>query len=275
MKTLYATIFTLFALGVGFASAEEITQPQSDTIMLSESVDGDYLVRRYLVRHNDSEAQYQLKYSISASRLTNLIAGNAEELAALDKFMAEIKQDTSIHVQRIEIVGYASPDGNLRNNETLAMSRAQKFRALIDSRFDASMAYKVQLSSAVEPWQACDGGVEASTLGDKQKALEILNSSETPQAKEAQLKQMPAVWQMLRAEVLPPLRRVDMTIFYNIDTVVELRTLIKKPEPQVEPVAQKKCCCPVVVEDEMIGIIVDMKPPKHHHHHGHQKGGAR
>lgn len=275
MKRLYATIFTLFALGVGFASAEEIAQPQSDTIMLSEKVDGDYLVRRYLVRHNSAEAQYQLKYSISASRLSNLIAGNDEELAALDKFMAEIKQDTSIHVQRIEIVGYASPDGNQRNNETLAMSRAQKFRALIDSRYDASVAYKVQLTSAVEPWQACDGGVEASTLGDKQKVLAILNSAETPQAKEAQLKQMPAVWQMLRAEVLPQLRRVDMTIYYNTDTVVELRTLIKKPEVEPEQVKQKKCCCPVIVEDEMIGIIVDMKPPKHHRHHGQHSGGRR
>lgn len=275
MKRLYATIFTLFALGVGFASAEEIAQPQSDTIMLSEKVDGDYLVRRYLVRHNSAEAQYQLKYSISASRLSNLIAGNDEELAALDKFMAEIKQDTSIHVQRIEIVGYASPDGNQRNNETLAMSRAQKFRALIDSRYDASVAYKVQITSAVEPWQACDGGVEASTLGDKQKVLAILNSAETPQVKEAQLKQMPAVWQMLRAEVLPQLRRVDMTIYYNTDTVVELRTLIKKPEAQPEPTKQKKCCCPVIVEDEMIGIIVDMKPPKHHRHHGQHSGSRR
>ena len=275
MKRLYATIFTLFALGVGFASAEEIAQPQSDTIMLSEKVDGDYLVRRYLVRHNSAEAQYQLKYSISASRLSNLIAGNDEELAALDKFMAEIKQDTSIHVQRIEIVGYASPDGNQRNNETLAMSRAQKFRALIDSRYDASVAYKVQLTSAVEPWQACDGGVEASTLGDKQKVLAILNSAETPQVKETQLKQMPAVWQMLRAEVLPQLRRVDMTIYYNTDTVVELRTLIKKPEAEPEQVKQKKCCCPVIVEDEMIGIIVDMKPPKHHRHHGQHSGGRR
>lgn len=269
MKTLYATIIFTLTLSLCSVSAVELAKPQSDTIMLSESVDGDYLVRRYLVRHAGQEAQYQLKYSISASRLSNLIAGNAEELALLDKFMAEIKQDTSIHVQRIEIVGYASPDGNPRSNETLALSRAQKFRTMLDLRFNASVDYKVQISSAVEPWQACDDGVAASALSDKRRVLDILNSSATPQTKESQLKQIPAAWQLLRTQILPPLRRVDMTVFYNTDTVVELRTLIKKPEPQPEPPTKQKCCCPVIVEDEMIGIIVDMKPPKHRHHrHG-------
>ena len=126
MKTLYLAIISIFTFGLNSLLADELPKPQGDTILLSESEQGDYLVRRYLVRHSDDEARYSLKYSISATRLNSLIAGNAEELAELDKFMAEIQQDTSIHLQRNEIVGYASPDGNARNNETLALSRGKR-----------------------------------------------------------------------------------------------------------------------------------------------------
>ncbi len=267
MKTLYATIISIFTLGLTTLFADELPKPQSDTVLLSQSEEGDYLLRRYLVRHRGDEARYSLKYSISATRLNDLVAGNAEELGELDKFMAEIKQDTSIHVQRIEIVGYASPDGNARSNETLALSRAQKFRNMLDSRFDASTLYKVQLSSAVEPWKACDGGVETSAITDKQKVLDILNSSSTPQSIESQLKAMPTTWNVFRNTILPSLRRVDMTVYYNTDTIFELRTLIEKPEPQPAPAPQKRCSCPVIVEDEMIGIIVDMNPKTRHHKH--------
>lgn len=267
MKTLYATIISIFTLGLTTLFADELPKPQSDTVLLSQSEEGDYLLRRYLVRHRGDEARYSLKYSISATRLNDLVAGNAEELGELDKFMAEIKQDTSIHVQRIEIVGYASPDGNARSNETLALSRAQKFRNMLDSHFDASTHYKVQLSSAVEPWKACDGGVETSAITDKQKVLDILNSSSTPQSIESQLKAMPTTWNVFRNTILPSLRRVDMTVYYNTDTIFELRTLIEKPEPQPAPAPQKRCSCPVIVEDEMIGIIVDMNPKTRHHKH--------
>ena len=276
MKTLYLAIISIFIFGLNSLSADELPKPQGDTILLSESEQGDYLVRRYLVRHNDDEARYSLKYSISATRLNSLIAGNAEELAELDKFMADIQQDTSIHLQRIEIVGYASPDGNARSNETLALSRAQKFRNMLDSRFNASTRYKVQLSSAVEPWKACDDGVEKSAIADKQKVLDILNLSSTPQSIESQLKAMPTVWSLFRNTILPSLRRVDMTAYYNTDTIFELRTLIEKPEPQPATAPQKRCSCPVIVEDEMIGIIVDMHPAKRHHKHNrHCPNGCR
>lgn len=276
MKTLYTTIIFCLALGLTSLFAEELQQPQSDTVLLSQVEEGDYLVRRYLVRHSGDEARYTLKYSISASRLTNLIAGNAEELAELDKFMNGLKQDTSIHVQRIEIVGYASPDGNARSNETLALSRAQKFRNMLDSRFNASTHYKVQLSSAVEPWKACDGGVESSAIADKQKVLDLINSSAAALTIESQLKSMPAVWSVFRTSILPALRRVDMTVYYNTDTIFELRTLIEKPDPQPALQPQRRCSCPVIVEDEMIGIIVDMNPRKHHHKHGkHHTGKCR
>ena len=72
----------MFCFCSAVASAQE--QQQSDTILLSESVDGDYLVRRYKIERSGDETQYTLHYSIDASRLNALTTANAEEMARIE-----------------------------------------------------------------------------------------------------------------------------------------------------------------------------------------------
>ena len=271
MKRLFTFIILLAAL------PHICVAQKSKHHLMSEWRDGDYIVRRYIVEDDTlHKAKYELHYAINSATTAPEYEHNDIELERLDRFFAELKSDTLRHVSSITIAGYASPDGNARSNETLALSRAQKFRNMLDSRFNASTHYKVQLSSAVEPWKACDDGVENSAIADKQKVLDLINSSAAAPTIESQLKSMPAVWSVFRTSILPALRRVDMTVYYNTDTIFELRTLIEKPNPQPAPQPQRRCSCPVIVEDEMIGIIVDMNPRKHHHKHGkHHTGKCR
>ena len=104
-------------------------------------------------------------------------------------------------------------------------------------------------------------------MSDKSGVLAILNSSIGEAQKEQKLKAIPQVWSVFRNQILPAMRRVDMTIYYNADSYVEVRTLIEKPAPQPQQeVASKRCCCDgMVVEDEIIGIIVDMGGRNHRH----------
>ena len=191
-------------------------QPK-DMVLVSEWVDGNYLVRRYMIRRIDGEAQYDMHYSVSASKLSDLMKGNAAEIADIDNMMASLKSDTTKHVQRIEIKGYASPDGNKQNNEALAMSRAKRFQEWLDYRYLPWISqYKVQLSAYAEDWADCDNAVQSSGMSDKTAVLAILDSSMTSAQKEQKLKTMPQVWRVFREQILPMMRRVDMTIYYKI-----------------------------------------------------------
>ena len=89
---------------------------------------------------------------------------------------------------------------------------------------------------------------------------EILASSASDATKELQLKRMPQAWNVFRTQILPPMRRVEVNIYYNQDMVVEVHTFIEKPKPapQPKPAPRRECCCGQVVEDDIIGIIVDM-----------------
>jgi len=61
----------------------------------------------------------------------------------------------------------------------------------------------------------------------------------------------------MKQHILPPLRRVEMTIDYGSGTVVEVRRRIVRPAPVPAPKPKDSCCC-VVVDDSATGIIVEL-----------------
>lgn len=267
MKKIYLLITTLLAVAATQQlSAESLPaeqmQQRADTTLLSEWVDGNYLVRRYKINSAEDEAQYNLKYSVSASKLNSLLAGNSAELDDLDKMMTEIKNGENMHIKRIEITGYASPDGDAMGNEALALSRAQKFRSMLESRYALLSNYPIQVMADAEQWDNCNEAVVSSAISDKDKVLSIIDSATSEASKEQQLKRMPAVWSVFRNQILPAMRRVEMTVYYDVEHIVEVRTLIEKPKPAPSPKPQPAVCpCRGVVIDEWMGIIVDLSDP--------------
>ncbi len=58
------------------------TAPKVDTVLLSETVDGNYRVRRYRVERK-GDADYSVLYRINVSTLAPKMGKNSEELEAL------------------------------------------------------------------------------------------------------------------------------------------------------------------------------------------------
>lgn len=62
--------------------------------------------------------------------------------------------------------------------------------------------------------------------------------------------------------VLPKLRRVELTIGYGAGNIVEQRTMIPKPKPAPQPQPAQPAEPYVVVDEQVNGIIVEM-PDRH------------
>lgn len=73
---------------------------------------------------------------------------------------------------------------------------------------------------------------------------------------------MPAAWSYLKKNVLPKLRRVELTIGYGAGNIVEQRTMIPKPKPAPQPQPAQPAEPYVVVDEQVNGIIVEM-PDRH------------
>jgi len=240
------TIFTTFALSLALCAAAGATAqvrsaapvPAADTVMLSETTDGDYLVRRFIIKRPST------------------LDGNSRELGDLDDFVGNLMKDTLMRVKSVEITGYSSPDGPLKFNETLARNRAQDFKNYVDRKYGFSNKYDVTVNAVAEDWEMCRSLVAKSEVPDKQSVLDILDGSRSPDAKELALKKMPSAWNYMKKNILPPLRRVELTINYGEGSVVEQRTMIPRPKPAPQPVCEP-CGCEVI-DESITGIIVEM-----------------
>lgn len=232
----------------------------ADSVLLSETTDGDYLVRRYMVR-NQGDADYTVRYRINLAELAPSLDDNTTQLDRLGAFVDRLMRDTSMQVKSVTITGYSSPDGSVAFNEALARKRAQDFRSYVNRKYNLSSRYDVTLNSVAEDWEMCRVLVAQSSIPDKQTVLNIIDSSRPIEDKEQALRRLPLVWDYMKQHILPPLRRVEMTIDYGTGTVVELRKRIVRPAPVPAPKPAPKPqepCCYAVVDDSATGIIVEL-----------------
>ena len=112
------------------------------------------------------------------------------------------------------------------------------------------------VNAVAEDWEMCRALVAKSEVPDKQSVLDILDGSRSSDAKELALKKMPSAWNYMKKNILPPLRRVELTINYGEGSVVEQRTMIPRPKPAPQPVCEP-CGCEVI-DESITGIIVEM-----------------
>lgn len=114
--------------------------------MLSEATDGDYIVRRFLVKRQ-GDTDYSIRYQINLASLSAALDGNSRELDGLNAFVDNLMRDTLMNVKSVEITGYSSPDGPRAFNETLARNRARDFKSYVDKKYGFSKKYDVTLNS--------------------------------------------------------------------------------------------------------------------------------
>ena len=246
------------AAGATAQTKSAVPAPAADTVLLSETADGDYIVRRFIVKSR-GDADYSIRYQINLATLNAALNGNPQELDGLKAFVDNLVKDTLRQVCAVTITGYSSPDGPLKFNEALAAKRAGDFKAYVDRKYDFSKKYKVTVNSVAEDWEMCRALVAQSPVPDKQAVLGILDGKQSSDAKELALKKIPAAWEYMIKHILPPLRRVELTINYGAGSIVEQRTMIPKPKIAPRPAEQacEPCGCEVV-DESITGIIVEM-----------------
>lgn len=262
------TILFTFALPLAMCAAHGATAqtrstmsaPKADSVMLSETTDGDYLVRRYMVR-SDSDTDYTLRYKISTSSISTNFDGNPAEIKGLDNFIGSMDNDSLMHVRAITITGYASPDGPLALNQRLAKGRAQSLKTYVDKKYGLSNKYEISTSSEASDWNAAREAISRSNVPHKQEVLNIIDQRDAAPAIEQRLKAMPAeVWTYLAEQILPPMRYAEIVISYAEGRIVEQRTLIPQPEVIIVEEVEEICdpCACIDVEESINGIIVEM-----------------
>ncbi len=250
--------------------------PKADSLLLTERNEGDYRVRCYRVEQ-PAEADYTLLYRINLASLDAKLGENPAELRQMEQFFSTLVGDSLRTVKLISITGYASPDGPDALNERLSKARTDNFTTYGNDHYHLTKHYHLEQSSVAEDWSAVRSAVAQSSMPDRERVLQILDSPASHAQKESELKALPEAWDYLKTKLLPPLRRVEVKVNYSRGSIVEQRTLVAPPVPAPREVAHTApakpadpcdpCACPLV-DEEITGIIVaypeELQHPGHH-----------
>ena len=132
----------------------------------------------------------------------------SQEMKELHAAIKEADTAENKAINKIEVAGYASPDGEQGLNEKLADARqanAEKYLAkqLKKAKVDA----EIESNVTAEDWAGFQKAMEASNIQDKELVLRVLSMYTDPEERETQIKNLSAVYKTIADEILPALRR--------------------------------------------------------------------
>lgn len=165
-----------------------------------------------------------------------------KEILQLVNFLSKTKE-----ILKIEVNGYASPDGELQFNNELANERAgaggkfvvdalRSSKGLKDINYDINNSNLYVQNQGTEDWKGLLQGIEFARIPNKEKVVEIIrNTSLSSTEKQSQLRDMNDAWEIITEEYLPPLRRANMVIMTKVAprTFEERMELIRVPSSEI------------------------------------------
>lgn len=130
----------------------------------------------------------------------------------------------------VEVSAYASPDGGLTLNESLAERReANTTRYLKGELNKRKIDVPVGAHYTAQDWEGFKELVSKSNLQDKELVLRVLSMYSDPEQREREIKNISTVFRSLADEILPKLRRSRLTA--NIE-------IIGKSDEEISRLAQ-------------------------------------
>lgn len=248
-------LLSIVALGATAAvAAQSIQAPAANAILASQTREGNTVTSRYKIPHNNGrQAEFDVHYAINKANITPDYSDNSQQISELKDFMDQTK-DSTMHISTIHIVGYASPDGNTTQNDSLASHRAQSLYQYAVNTYHP--AQKIDTQYKTFRWSDCIPSVENSAIPQKEQVLAVLKSTMHSEAqKEAALRKMPDAWRCLTMKVLPKMRYADIEFDYGVDEFVTRTTTVASTEPAKPAQTTQPKNEEVIVEEEM-GIII-------------------
>ena len=142
----------------------------------------------------------------------------SDSLKAFHKQVVAVAGDTKNYkLNNIEISAYASPDGGVELNTTLAENRQNNTEKYMNQQLKkGKIETEVDAKYTAQDWDGFQELVSKSNIQDKDLILRVLSMYSDPEQRETEIKNISSVYKTLADEILPQLRRARLTANYDI-----------------------------------------------------------
>ena len=160
----------------------------------------------------------------------------SEAVKALQAAIKDANDAERKEINKIEVAGYASPDGGMDLNEKLAQNRQKVAQDFLKKDMKKNKVNKeIESNITAEDWAGFQAAMENSNLQDKDLVLRVLSMYSDPEEREAQIKNLSAVYKNIAEEILPALRRSRLILTTDLigKSDDEIRELAKNDPAQL------------------------------------------
>ena len=153
-----------------------------------------------------------IKFLIQQANLRSSETGS-EAVQNLKAAIKEAKDNERKEINKIEVSGYASPDGGLSLNENLAKNRQSAAANFLKQDLKKNkLNNAIESNITAEDWDGFQKAMEESNMRDKDLVLRVLSMYSDPEEREAQIKNLSSVYGTIAEEILPALRRSRLVL---------------------------------------------------------------
>lgn len=176
-----------------------------------------------------------IKFLIQSAELRSAET-KSEGVKNLQAAIKDAKEAERKEISKIEVAGYASPDGGMSLNENLAKNRQKAAANFLKKNLKKNKVNTaIESNITAEDWEGFRKAMENSNMQDKDLVLRVLSMYSDPEEREAQIKNLSAVYGTIAEEILPALRRSRLILTTNLigKSDDEIREIAKKDASQL------------------------------------------
>ena len=178
------------------------------TVKLAKACDNKSVVtpdkfQRVIQQMQEADIKFLIQQSNLRSSETK-----SQQMKDLQAAIKEADQNERKAINKLEVSGYASPDGGMDLNEKLAGQRQKNAQKFLQQQLKRDKV-KTDIASDItaEDWAGFQTLLENSNMQDKELVLRVLGMYTDPEEREAQIKNLSSVYKTIAEEILPALRR--------------------------------------------------------------------
>lgn len=139
---------------------------------------------------------------------------NQAELTRLTEHLRPLLQSGNGAVTKIRITGYASPDGNTKDNERLAGNRSIQFKKYLQKQFNLPDNGLVTVDWVGEDWEGLKRLISESDKKYSSRVLAIFQLTDDPNSRRKQIRAIDngSVYKDIEKSFFARLRRMELAV---------------------------------------------------------------
>ncbi|MBO4666306.1 MAG: tetratricopeptide repeat protein [Paludibacteraceae bacterium] len=176
-----------------------------------------------------------IKFLIQQANLRSSETGS-QEMKDLKAAIKDANDNEKKAINKLEVSGYASPDGGMELNTKLAQQRQQNSQKFLQQQMKKDKVNaEIEASTTAEDWEGFQKAMEESNIQDKDLVIRVLGMYSDPEERETQIKNLSNVYKNIANDVLPALRRSRLILTTDLigKSDEEIQQLFKEDPSQL------------------------------------------